>query len=102
MVKETEIAAHINGVNYETSFEDGGTRIVVKKTQNVQPIIDANTRQRNDFNGTHGREFVKAASIPNIQVEKLMKKGIWQDPARLKAWLNDPDNRAFRTSTGKV
>ena len=102
MVKETEIARHINGVDYESTFENGGERLVVRKVQDVQPIIDLNTRLRNDYTGTQGKTFVKAAVIPNIKIEELMKEGIWQDKKRLKAWLNDPDNRAFRTSTGKI
>ena len=102
MVKELEIAQHLNGINYETSYEDGGNRIVVKKTQDIQSILEQNTRDRNDSVSSHGRDMIKVATIPNIEVERLMKEGIWQDKKRLKAWLNDPDNRAFRTNTGKI
>ena len=102
MVKELEIAQHLNGINYETSYEDGGKRIVVKKTQDIQSILEQNTRDRNDSVSSHGRDMIKVATIPNIEVERLMKEGIWQDKKRLKAWLNDPDNRAFRTNTGKI
>ena len=75
--------------------------MVVKKTQDISPILENNKNLRNSFDGYRG-EFHMAASIPNQIVEELMKEGIWQDKKRLKAWLNDPDNRAFRTSTGKV
>jgi hypothetical protein len=32
----------------------------------------------------------------------LQRRGILQDEKRLKAWLNDPENRVFRTRPGKV
>jgi hypothetical protein len=34
--------------------------------------------------------------------EDLVRKGIANDTKKLKAWLNDPDNRAFRTRLGRV
>jgi hypothetical protein len=44
----------------------------------------------------------RVASIPNLVWEELVRNGTAQDNKKLKAWLNDPDNRAFRTRPGKV
>jgi hypothetical protein len=44
----------------------------------------------------------KVASIPMTLFYDLKKQGIIDDPARLKAWLNNPDNRFFRTRPGRV
>jgi hypothetical protein len=44
----------------------------------------------------------KVASIPLLIWQELEAKGIANDPKALKAWLNDPDNRAFRVRPGKV
>lgn len=99
MANAGEDARNINGVLYKTMFS--GDRLVVKKSQNLEPILDFNKAQRDEFRDYRG-DMHKVASIPNLIVEKLMKEGIWQDKLRLKKWLNDPDNRAFRTSTGKV
>lgn len=82
-------------------FDSGEDRMIVKKSQDFEPIIELNKYQRNN-NECNTGDMRKVASIPNLEVEKLMKAGIWQDKKRLKKWLNDPDNRAFRTSTGKV
>jgi len=94
---------HLNGIHYETVEQDGG--ILITKRQDVSAILAQAKRERDAFpehSGHHGRDMVKVASIPNIEVEKLMKNGIWFDKKRLKAWLNDPDNRAFRTSRSIV
>jgi hypothetical protein len=33
---------------------------------------------------------------------RLKKDGIIDDPSAMKRWLNDPDNRFFRTRPGRV
>lgn len=42
------------------------------------------------------------ARIPMVIYEELMRKGLTRDPKAMKKWLNDPDNRVFRTREGKV
>jgi hypothetical protein len=32
----------------------------------------------------------------------LKRRGIIDDPAAFRAWMNDPDNRVFRTRPGRV
>jgi hypothetical protein len=44
----------------------------------------------------------KVASIPMNVYFDLKEKGILDDPAALKRWLNDSDNRFFRTKAGRV
>lgn len=61
---------------------------------------------RDEFNAhsafTKRGDMWKVASIPLVVYEDLVKQGIAQDPERLRRWLNDPDNRFFRTTPGKV
>jgi hypothetical protein len=33
---------------------------------------------------------------------KLKNQGIIDDPAAMKRWLNNPDNKLFRTRPGRV
>ena len=42
------------------------------------------------------------ASIPMVLYMQLHKEGIVQDEERLRAWINDSDNSAFRTRPGKI
>lgn len=76
---------------------------VVEESQDVTAIIDANKKQHNeiDRHQPHGN-LSKVASIPlNIYFD-LKKQGVVDDPKRFKRWLNDPDNRYFRTRGGRV
>lgn len=52
--------------------------------------------------GNTQKHMVKAGEIPLQVWMKLKQEGIAQDPKRLRAWLNDPDNRYFRTYDGNV
>ena len=86
---------------------DNGDTFAETATQDLQPYTDQNKELFNDAASGWG-EGRRVAQIPNIIVEKLMRDGILSmsgevvDPARFKAWLNDPDNRAFRTRPGRV
>ena len=44
----------------------------------------------------------KVASIPLVVWNDLQKKGITRDKAAFKRWLNDPDNKFFRTTSEVV
>lgn len=66
-------------------------------------IIEAN---KEEFNSIDERarwgEWSKVASIPMTLFYRLKQQGIIDDPAAMKKWLNDPDNKLFRTRPGRV
>ncbi len=74
---------------------------VIETRQDVEDVVEANKADFNAQSGFSG-DFHHVARIPLVIYEELMRKGIAQDPQRLKAWLNDSDQRAFRTHPGKV
>ena len=74
---------------------------LITYTQDVKPIIEANKRAANNFVGTNKDGFTRVASIPNVVVQRLMQTGIWYDEKAMNAWLDDPDNRFFRTDDGR-
>jgi hypothetical protein len=78
---------------------DGG--VVVASEQDVTDIIEQNKEDYNARSGFKG-DWHHVARIPLAIYEDLMRKGIADDPARLKKWLDNPDNRAFRSHPGKV
>jgi hypothetical protein len=43
-----------------------------------------------------------AAEIPNIFVNDLMRRGIWQDTDRLLQWIEEEAPRDFRAYAGKL
>ena len=75
---------------------------LITYTQDIKPIIEANKAAANAFTGTNPEGFTRVASIPNVVVQRLMQTGIWYDQAAMKKWLDDPDNRFFRTDDGRA
>jgi hypothetical protein len=88
----------------EDWYEDSDGNVTIHRVQNVQDVIDINNAryksydERTPFKG----EMVKIGSVPMVIYWQLWKQGILQDQKRLKAWLNDPDNRAFRARPGRM
>ena len=98
---------HIDSSEDKYHFED---------VQDVEPILKMNVKDSNMGNdalkihgelGTHAG-MTKVASIPLIVVQQLAKKGIMKqaggikDKVRFRKWLNDPDNRFFKTYNGNI
>ena len=91
-----------------TTFETSGDDMHVVTRQNVDPILEANKRVSNEWKpgdyqtGSHHHH--KVADIPaTIYYDMVKKLG---EPkhnlAAWKRWLNDPENRFFRTTGGKI
>jgi hypothetical protein len=47
-------------------------------------------------------DWHRVAQIPLVVLHELQKKGILNDNKAFAKWLNDSDNRLFRTMPGKV
>ena len=76
---------------------------VLSREQDVTDIIKDNREQFNesDKRDPYGH-WSKVASIPMVLYYELKNKGILDDPKAIKKWLNDPDNKAFRTREGTL
>ena len=81
--------------------ENDGT-LLIERSQNLRPIVEQCKRDASNFDW-HGRnrDFTKVASIPLLIWGQLTRLGIAQDPKRLEQWLNERDNRVFRTDDGR-
>ena len=76
---------------------------VISREQDVTNIIDHNKEQLKETDKhTKWGDWNKVASIPMVLYYDLKEKGIIDDPKALKKWLNDPDNKYFRTREGTV
>lgn len=83
-------------------FDEDG-RIVIERQQDVAPALAMNELARNECSGySASRNMKSIAQIPMVVYEDLMKSGIADDPVRFKKWINDSENRNFRTSGGNV
>jgi hypothetical protein len=90
---------------------DGDGGIIIETRQDVSGIIEQNKKEYNSFDerARWSDEMFgnKVASIPLTVIDDLNKIGIMRgfavlDEKRFKAWLNNSDNRVFRTRTGVV
>lgn len=74
---------------------------VIVQTQDFKPILEANRRQANNFDPYLRTDTRHVARIPMVVWQRLMRTGVAKDERALNAWLDDPDNRAFRTDDGR-
>lgn len=72
--------------------------------QPVDELIGMNKAEEAETHGKRFGEWVKTASVPLSLYHSsgLADASLHGDDRFLSRWLNDSDNRAFRTSRGKV
>ena len=87
--------------------EDGDD--IVTTSQNVDSLIASNKREANEFRpgdliGNTQAHRRKVAEIPTGLYHELLQKfgDPQKNPTEWRKWLNDYDNRFFRTDTGKM
>jgi hypothetical protein len=74
-------------------------RMVLVTEQDVTGIVDYCAAKAHE---PASKDMKHVAEIPLAVVERMMQEGSWNDPAAIKRWLNNPDNRAFRVWQGQV
>ena len=92
----------------QTNFHDIDGSHFIETKQDISAILESNKAQ---FNAIDERakwgEWTKIASLPNVVIDDLNKQGIMRgfavvDEKRFRIFLNDPDNRFFRTRPGQI
>jgi hypothetical protein len=80
----------------------------IETFQDITETIETNRANYNERAGERWKHFANhVASIPTSIYYKLVREGVIDDKndpemVALKRWLNDPDNRAFRTRDGRL
>lgn len=89
------------GIKTFMTYDADTDEAVISKEQDMTAIIEQN---KQEFNAAPERfgEWSKVGSIPLSVYYELDRKGILKDQKALAKWLNDPDNRAFRTRPGTI
>jgi hypothetical protein len=87
---------------YWHEHDDGS--VTLQTTQIVDDVLEANKGSFNQVDERAGwkGDMHRVASIPMSLYYDLKAKGILDDQVALKKWLNDPNNRYFRTRPGVV
>lgn len=90
-------------------FDAAEGKHILRHTQDVSSILDANKRAQADSIGQKFGDFAKVASIPMaVVLEWKEKYGINvmapspEDKIRMVALLNDPDYAYLRTRGGRL
>lgn len=91
----------LSGIKSVWHYDDATDTAFIEKRQDVTAIVEANKAAMNEDRGRYS-EWNKVATIPLGVYYDLKMKGIADDPVAFKKWLNDPDNRYFRTRAGRV
>ncbi|MFZ9767192.1 MAG: hypothetical protein ACO3C4_01710 [Candidatus Limnocylindrus sp.] len=93
----------LTGITKYWHYDPDTDRAYIETVQDVQPLIDQNTALRNEVTRLdRWGDGKKVADIPLHIFWDLKTKGILDDQAALRRWLNDPSNVAFRTFPGRV
>ena len=113
MDKDLKKIIDVEGRRIRTAYDDGDGGLIIETKEDITPIIERNKAEYNQYDqrARWGEELFdpknKVATIPLVLFDELNKQGICRgfhiiDQKRFKAWLNDPENRHFRTRPGRV
>jgi len=100
-----------NNFRQSAVHSDGEGGIIIETRQDITDILEQNKKEYNSYDErakwSDNLFGNKVASIPMTVIDDLNKQGIMRgfavlDEKRFKAWLNERDNRVFRTRTGVV
>jgi hypothetical protein len=83
-------------------YDDDAGSMTLETLQETDDIVEGNKQDFNDAPAHWRGDMHKVASIPMTLYMQLKREGIIDDPRAFKRWLNDRDNRFFRTRPGKV
>lgn len=73
--------------------------------QPVDQLVDFNKKLSNEAGKTFDKKHplgTKVATIPPLIWANWIRTGKYKDKAFVKRWLNDPDNRFFRTHEARL
>lgn len=89
-------------------YDESSDTFTIEMVQDLEPLAEVNKAQFNEFTsardpwGEFGDRGTHVARIPPVIWQQWYIDGSWRDQAFLKRFLNDPDNRVFRTRPGQV
>lgn len=88
-------------ISHVFHYDEATDQVEITAEQQFDDILEMNKALYNRDHGKHG-DWTHVAQIPLVVLQELKKKGILHDNVAMKRWLNDPDNRFFRTRPGTV
>jgi hypothetical protein len=102
------ISADASALKITEAAADGEGGLIIRTSQDVTDIVEQNKAQYN-AGSVHDKwgDLTKVASLPFTIIDTLNRRGIMRGFAvinekEFRAFLNDPENRFFRTRPGRV
>jgi hypothetical protein len=94
----------VTGVKKMWHYDADKDEAIIENIVDATEIIEQNKVAFNqmDEKANWKGDMHHVAQIPMALYYDLKAQGIVDDPKRMKAWLNDSDNRFFRTRPGTV
>jgi hypothetical protein len=100
MASEKILLTKYNGLTeYQHVDEERPGDLIIETVQDCEPIIEGAKILSEE---TPGKDFRHVACVPMFFLDKAAKEGWLHDKAKWKRFLNDPDNKCFRTWPGRV
>ena len=91
------------GITEYFHYDPVTDQATIETVQDYSPIAEHNAAQYREVTSLdRWGDGKRVATIPLAIYNRLKKEGITNDQAALRRWLNDPENRVFRTRPGKV
>lgn len=91
------------GITRYFHYDEDTDKATIQTQQDVTAIIEENKQEyaQVDERARWG-EWTRVASIPMSIYFQLKAEGKLDDEAYMKKWINDPNNKYFRTRSGEV
>lgn len=84
-------------------YDETTSEATIETRRDVSDLVDHNKRMYNAYDErSRWQDNNLVAQIPDFLWYKLKDKGLHEDPKKMRAWLNDKDNAAFRARPGRV
>jgi hypothetical protein len=90
----------LTGITKYWHVTDKGEYVVETK-QDVSAIVERNKIEYKETPNKY-RDVNKVASLPLTVYYELKRQGIADDPKAMRKWLNDGDQKVFRTRAGTL
>jgi hypothetical protein len=88
----------LTGISHTFHMDEGTGMVTITAEQDAAVLIEANKAEYNEH--LEWGEWRRVASIPMTEYARLLATGRADDQKAMKRWLNDSDNRHFRTRHG--
>lgn len=85
-----------NGLVHDAVHDPDAERMVIKTSQDVEPILDSVARDR-ELTPSRAHNGMKVGTLPAVVVIDLMNRGIFYDDDAFNAWWNSFEADPWRS-----